>query len=342
MIHSDIRKSMADYLEGDLSLHRRALFDAHLDECAGCAREIAQMRRTIAALRGLPQPEPPPDFVDDVMRRIRQGDAEPSFWQRAREIAAALFEPRVLAPVSAAMLVVGLLLGTGQVREVLEENSLLGVDGRLALFPASPDAHEAGVPGLGLERGQPRAYTWVAPNESVELTALGGAEPAPPSRTAGQELIALSERLSALSSRESRFSDWPPVRSMPPASAPAPSLSVGTRAGGSPRIAELPGGSSMAPGYPGDAAQRLPTADEWLTHLQRNPAEFADRLASRTLAEHEHWVESLARRAVEQGRLDQVIMALRSSGSRTARVLADDFAATGARIGGTVVTRRSD
>ena len=158
MNHSDIRKSMADYLEGDLPLHRRALFDAHLDECAVCAREIAEMRHTIAALRGLPQPAPPPDFVDDVMRRIRQGDADPGLWQRARDIAAALFEPRVLAPISAVMLVAGLLLGTGQIREALEASSLLGGDGRLALFPASPDAHEAGLPGLGLQGGQLRTY----------------------------------------------------------------------------------------------------------------------------------------------------------------------------------------
>ena len=46
MNHSDIQNRMADYLEGDLSLSKRALFDAHLDACTECARELSEMRGT--------------------------------------------------------------------------------------------------------------------------------------------------------------------------------------------------------------------------------------------------------------------------------------------------------
>ena len=33
MNHSDIQARMADYLDGELNLDKRALFDGHLDHC---------------------------------------------------------------------------------------------------------------------------------------------------------------------------------------------------------------------------------------------------------------------------------------------------------------------
>ena len=59
MNHSDIQGRMADYLEGELSLGNRALFDAHLDGCGDCSRDLSAMRETIGLLRSLPAPEPP-------------------------------------------------------------------------------------------------------------------------------------------------------------------------------------------------------------------------------------------------------------------------------------------
>jgi anti-sigma factor RsiW len=50
--HSDVQDHMADYLEGDLPLERRALFDAHLDDCEACLSEIREVQRTIT----LPSP----------------------------------------------------------------------------------------------------------------------------------------------------------------------------------------------------------------------------------------------------------------------------------------------
>lgn len=343
MNHSDVRKSMADYLEGDLTLNRRALYDAHLDECAECAREIAEMRATIAALRRMPDVEPPPLFVEDVMRRVRLGEADASWLDRVREWTAAAFAPRILAPVSAAMLVGGLVLGTGQVREAIEAQSDLVARHVPVLLGTEPQAGEPSweVPGA------PMAGVGRAGDDRAGAVAVRpGGVPVRPGpitviRTPGQELFALNEMLDRDPSRRTRFTEWPPVQPLGQPGEPAAAVSVASRPGTVAIGDRLIDPSPAMPRPMTGPSQHLPSADEWLDHLERNPVEFADRMASRTLAEQEHWVDSLARRAVEQGRLDDVIRTLRASRSRAARVLADDFAAAGARFGGATVTARS-
>jgi anti-sigma factor RsiW len=39
---------VTDYFEGALPPRERARFEAHLDECTGCARYVEQMRATVA------------------------------------------------------------------------------------------------------------------------------------------------------------------------------------------------------------------------------------------------------------------------------------------------------
>ena len=65
--------------------------------------------------------------------------------------------------------------------------------------------------------------------------------------------------------------------------------------------------------------------------VERSPIAFADKLASLSLAERELWVDRLARRAAERGRLDQVVAALSSSGSERAARLAEDFRVVASR-----------
>ena len=74
MNHSDIQSRMASYLDGELALGQRALFDAHLDGCEACSTELSDMRATINLLRRLPSPEPPADLVDQIMRRVAEGE----------------------------------------------------------------------------------------------------------------------------------------------------------------------------------------------------------------------------------------------------------------------------
>ena len=94
MNHGDVKRHLADYLEGDLDLDARAILDAHLDHCEACAREVAEMQQTIQLLRLLPEPEPPPMIAADVMRRIRAGEAEPGVFGRIGRWFGAVLEPR--------------------------------------------------------------------------------------------------------------------------------------------------------------------------------------------------------------------------------------------------------
>ena len=111
MNHAEARSHMPDYLEGDLGLSQRALLDAHLDACESCSHEFGEMSSTIALLRGLPDPDPPPFLVETVMRRIREGEANSGFGDRLREWIAMLARPQLALPATA--LAAGLLLATG-------------------------------------------------------------------------------------------------------------------------------------------------------------------------------------------------------------------------------------
>jgi hypothetical protein len=99
--HADVKKNLADYLEGDLAVNKRAVVDAHLDDCEECALEVSEMEQTIRLLRTLPEPESPPMMAADVMRRIRAGEAEPGFLTRIGRSIASVFEPSFMLPASA-------------------------------------------------------------------------------------------------------------------------------------------------------------------------------------------------------------------------------------------------
>ena len=96
---------MADYLEGDLPLGKRALFDAHLAQCPDCSSELAEMRGTIALLRRLPTPEPPADLTDNVMRRIAAGEGKPGLLDHLErwigDLRSLLVAPNFAVPASA-------------------------------------------------------------------------------------------------------------------------------------------------------------------------------------------------------------------------------------------------
>ena len=101
MTHADLKKNLADYLEGDLGLEKRAVLDAHLDGCEVCSREVAELQQTIRLLRMLPEPEAPPMIAANVMRRIRAGENKPGYLTRIAQGFKAIFEPSFVLPASA-------------------------------------------------------------------------------------------------------------------------------------------------------------------------------------------------------------------------------------------------
>lgn len=118
MNHAVVTEYLADYLEGDLALDKRALVDAHLDLCGECAQEVAEMQQTIRLLRALPEPEVPPMIAANVMRRIRAGEADPSFFERVQRALGQVLDPSFVLPaagLAAAALVVAVVQSGGSI-----------------------------------------------------------------------------------------------------------------------------------------------------------------------------------------------------------------------------------
>ena len=304
---------MADYLEGDLDLDKRALFDAHLDECANCSAEVAGMRTTISILHSLPDPPVPQEMSRQVMRRIRSGEAYSGWLEGLRAVFAPLLEPRILAPVSAGVLVLGLFLGVTDFRGQQEGTA----DGGMVDAGAVAGSEAILVPA----NGSP-GFFFVQPNSGVPQVALIQ----PDSR---REMLALSNLMA------NSFPLGRPQTQLTPPLAISPGYEGADMASPFEVVAMNPGGGRLQNQVPiqSDSSSiersRQPSAEEWLVRIRQDPSGFAGRLASASLAEQELWVENLARVASQKNQLGEVVASLRSSPSRGARLLADDFEAVG-------------
>lgn len=96
---SCLPERVKDYFFGEVSEAERNALRAHLETCTACREEFERLRLTQAALRTLPDEEPPrrTAFVSDKV-------FEPSWWQRLWQSG-----PR-LGFVSAAMLAVAIVI----------------------------------------------------------------------------------------------------------------------------------------------------------------------------------------------------------------------------------------
>ncbi|MEE3328378.1 MAG: zf-HC2 domain-containing protein [Myxococcota bacterium] len=313
MKHSDVKNLMADYLEGDLELDKRALFDAHLDECVDCSDEVAGMRGTISILHSLPEPSVPEEMSRQVMRRIRSGEAYPTWWGGLKAVFAPLLEPRILAPVSAGVLVLGLFLGSADFRGrgvspgvVADAGQVANSESRLVPAAAAPGflllQPDASVPQLAM----------VQPGSNQDMVALSN-------------LMANSFPLGRV--RLQPFPTpplvTPPGYNLTQASSPYEMVAV------NPGVAGLQNRVPIQSDSAAIERSRQPTAEEWLVRIRQDPSGFAGRLAAASLAEQELWVQNLARVASQNEQLGEVVASLRSSPSRGARLLADDFEAAG-------------
>ena len=95
----EARELLSALLDDALSTAERQAIDAHLATCAECARELAELRETVALLERLPPVHAPAGFVDRVVETAYR----PSW---PRRVADALFRPlRVKLPLEAAAVV---------------------------------------------------------------------------------------------------------------------------------------------------------------------------------------------------------------------------------------------
>jgi anti-sigma factor RsiW len=105
----EVRDSLSAWLDGELAPEVQALVDRHLESCAGCRRELAQLQALDQALGALETPAPA-----GLPERVRA-----RLWRPPRR--------RWQSLALAASLVLGILLGGGLARDfypVPQENGL--------------------------------------------------------------------------------------------------------------------------------------------------------------------------------------------------------------------------
>lgn len=323
MNHTDIHDHMADYLEGHLPLGKRALFDAHLDDCSDCCGEIREVQRTITLLRSLPEPKVPVGFSDSVMRLVGQREEMGSWLDSLREAINILLSPRVLVPVSVAMIAVGIVVGSGQVQDALMR---VGPDPEFAGQVRLTDgAQLAGIP-VAVSTGEAETTERSRPRSILQIR-LGPGQPSNylpgPVRLPSSQVVELGQApsLYAVFGDErvpgSRAIKENAFYGLPRAAGQTGVLRVATPG----RPERLGFGTQIRP------HEGQPTAGEWLARLRRSPDDFVSFLSNSTLAEQELWIANLARHAIERGELGDIISTLRESSSDKAKLLAEDFAA---------------
>lgn len=340
MNHAETHSHMADYLEGDLDLTRRALLDAHLDACDGCSQEFAEMRSTIGLLRGLESPEPPPFLVETVMRRIRDGEGRVRFPDRVREFVASLTRPQVVLPATA--LALGLMLVTGSIAP--SAFSLLGFGKGVQSAPpvaqgrALPPERSLQVVRVPQMRvNGPPPIVGRAPRITITLPTRG---------SNGRTLVRTHSvpRTHSVSNggagspvATQSITRWSPSLQKPGGGFSRDLLSppVGNpiaRASGAEMVtlsgSVLSTDATSAHATDAERAARRETElDRRLQYMMRRPLFFSAEFARYSIAEQEIWVRNLAWRARELGRGSEVIEGLRATNNRLALQLATAFAA---------------
>jgi hypothetical protein len=329
--HAEVKSHLADYLEGELSLEKRALVDAHLDACGDCSSEVDEIQKTIQLLRMLPDPETPPMIAANVMRRIRAGENRPSFFERIGRTVGSVLESSFVLPASA-LAVASLVVAVVQNPEFF---SSLSPSGEGEAFVTAQADSTAGVPvpfvgTIGNERS--RAATSAARGDETFLPLqiqIGGTS------VPRQQYSALgrgprvpqvwvtngvgSRPRSASGQGSGTFVSAEGMRGVEDV----------TRSASQTRRFGQGGSSDPSQGSGGGDPR-----DEWISHGLDHPIEFARYIGSQNLAEQELWVLRLSDRAESRGLMAELIRRLRESGDSTAAWLADDFASqTGTTAG---------
>ncbi len=86
MDHEGVRSRLSALVDGALTASETAQVEAHLDACPVCRAELAELRATVALLRGLDPVQAPEGFAAAVRARLAQlpHRSPPPLWKRAR------------------------------------------------------------------------------------------------------------------------------------------------------------------------------------------------------------------------------------------------------------------
>ncbi len=83
MEHTEIRRRLSDYLDNAVSAKEKSEIEAHLAACRSCRGALADLERTIAHMKSLPEVEPPPWLTAKIMARVKAAsEPRPALWKR--------------------------------------------------------------------------------------------------------------------------------------------------------------------------------------------------------------------------------------------------------------------
>jgi hypothetical protein len=116
---------------------------AHVEECAGCREELAELAGTMALLDTWEAPEPSPYFLSRLDARMREErEAAPEGWL-ARLRDRLTYGPSMhVRPLAAMALAVMLLVGGGTYMGVTDMNHLPGTSGATAIVVQPAVVHD--------------------------------------------------------------------------------------------------------------------------------------------------------------------------------------------------------
>ncbi len=66
----EIKNRLSEYLDGELDERESKLVGDHLENCPGCAEELAGLKEYFKSIDSLEKAEPPPDFLRQVHARL--------------------------------------------------------------------------------------------------------------------------------------------------------------------------------------------------------------------------------------------------------------------------------
>lgn len=78
---SEVQERLSGYLEQSIDEGTAASVESHLSSCAGCRAEARHLADSIQLVSALPSVEPPGNFAQSVMARIRKAEARPNWWE---------------------------------------------------------------------------------------------------------------------------------------------------------------------------------------------------------------------------------------------------------------------
>lgn len=101
MDHTTVRSLLSAYMDDAVSPAERQGLEEHLESCADCRAELAELEKTVLRIRGFGEEDPPPWMTQQVMARVRETAAG-----RRGFFHWLLYPLRIKLPIEAAALVV--------------------------------------------------------------------------------------------------------------------------------------------------------------------------------------------------------------------------------------------